>query len=115
MVSIQLGLLQYRHNGKKITLHVKMAVTEGESLHCVVSGDFPAQKLLNRNVTLIQKDHDNYLYIGGRISKEMRTDIVVLSLDLTKACWFIRKRKGGVTWLQEKYIYLPDEMMKMAS
>lgn len=113
--SIQLGLLQFRRNGKKITLHVKIAASEGNSLSCVVTSDLPAHKLLNKSITLIQKDHDNYMHIGGRISKEVRKNTLILSVDLTKACWFIRKRKGSAIWLQEKYIYLPDEMLKLAS
>lgn len=105
--AIQVGLLRYSHKGKKLSLPVRIAVEENDSLNCVIADELPPQKLLNKNITLIQKDHDNYLYIGGRISREVQRNRLVLSIDITKACWFIRKSKGSVTWLQEKYIYMP--------
>jgi hypothetical protein len=111
--SIQTGLLRYKHNGKQISLRVKIAVNEGDTLNCVVADDLPLQKLLNKNVTLIQKDHDNYMYIGGLITNEAQNNTLILSIDIKKACWFIRKSKGSVTWLQEKCVYMP--LMQVAS
>lgn len=113
--SIQVGLLRYSHKGKKLSLPVRISVEENDSLHCIIN-DLPCQKLLNKNVTLIQRDRENYLYIGGRISREVQKNALVLSVDITKACWFIRKSKGSVTWLQEKCVYLPEmPAMNMAS
>jgi hypothetical protein len=108
--AIQNGLLRYRYNGKTVSLHVKIAVNDGDTLNCIVSGELPMQTLLNKNVTLIQKDHENYMYIGGRITNQAQKNTLILSIDIKKACWFIRKRKGSVTWLQEKCVYMPQEM-----
>lgn len=109
--SIQVALLRYRQDGKQVTLHVKIAVDEEDKISCVVAEDLPAYKLLNKNVILIQKDRDNYMYIGGRITRESKKNRLLLSIEIKKACWFILKSKGSVTWLQEKCQYVP---MKVA-
>jgi hypothetical protein len=61
---------------------------------------------------LIQKDRENYMYIGGKITWEAQKNKLVLSIDIKKACWYVRKFKGSVSYLQEKCLYLPD--MKVA-
>lgn len=105
--AIQLGLLRYSHHGKKVSVRVKIAVESDDILHCVVTDDTPIENLLNKNITLIQKDRDNYMYIGGRINSKSNKNKLVLSVDVKKACWFILKKKGSVSWLQEKCTYLP--------
>lgn len=111
--AIQSALLRYSHNGKTVSLPVRIAIEKNDCLNCVITEDIPLQKLVNKTVTLIQKDYNNYLYIGGRIARTVLKNSLVLSIDITKACWFIRKSKGSVTWLQEKTIYLPQ--MNIAS
>jgi hypothetical protein len=111
--SIQLALLRYKQNGKKITIPVRITVNDDNSLNCVAWDSQPSEKLIDKNVTLIQKDHENYMYIGGRISKEVKKNKTILSISVKKASWFIRKSKGAVTWLQEKCTHLPE--MKLAS
>lgn len=113
--AIQVGLLRCKHKGEKISVPVKIVVDENNNtLNCVASLEhIPSKKLLNKEVTLIQRDLNNYLYIGGRINREVRNKTLVFSMDITKACWFIRRSKGSVTWLQEKCIYMPQ--MHMAS
>lgn len=110
ITSIQVGLLRCKHKGEKISVPVKIVVDEENNiLNCVATLDnVPAKKLLHKDVTLIQRDRNNYLYIGGRINREVRDNVLVFSLDITKACWFIRRSKGSVTWLQEKCVYLPQ-------
>jgi hypothetical protein len=105
--SIQLALLRYKQEGKQMTHQVKIAVDEEDKISCIVSGDLPAHKLLNKNVVLIQKDRENYMYIGGRITRESKKNKLLLSIEIKKACWYIRKSKGSVTWLQEKCQYVP--------
>lgn len=113
--AIQVGLLRCKYRGEKISVPVKVAVGDNNTLNCVaVADDMPAKKLLHKDVTLIQRDRNNYLYIGGRICQEVKNNKLILCLDISKACWFERKSKGSVTWLQEKYVYLPGQM-KMAS
>jgi hypothetical protein len=109
--SIQLALLRYKQEGKQMTLHVRIAVDEKNKISCVVSEDLPVHKLLNKNVVLIQKDRENYMYIGGRITRESKKNKLLLSIEIKKACWYIRKSKGSVSWLQEKCQYVP---MKVA-
>jgi hypothetical protein len=29
----------------------------------------------------------------------------ILSVEITKACWFVKRSRGNVSWLQQKYIY----------
>ncbi len=113
--SIQVGLLRYKVNGKQVTRQVRITIgtDDQDTLSCVILDELPSQKLLNKNVTLIQKDQDNYMYIGGRISNEIHKNKLILSVDIKKACWYIRKSKGSVSWLQEKCVYLP--MMEVAS
>jgi hypothetical protein len=94
-----------------MTLHVKIAVYEEDKISCIVSDDLPVHKLMNKNVILIQKDRENYMYIGGRITRESKKNKLLLSIEIKKACWYIRKSKGSVSWLQEKCQYVP---MKVA-
>jgi hypothetical protein len=111
--SIQLGLLRYRKNGKNITVRVRITVNEDNSLYCVAWDDQPVDKLMHKHVTLIQKDSENYMYIGGRISKEVKNNKLILSVDVKKASWFVRQSRGSVSWLQEKCTHLPE--LKLAS
>jgi hypothetical protein len=111
--SIQLALLRYKHEGKRVSVQVRVTVNDNDTLHCAIADDLPDHKLINKQVVLIQKDHDNYMYIGGRISREAKGKKLLLAIELKKACWYIRKFKGSVSWLQEKCLYTPD--MKLAS
>src|SRR5689334_13047514 len=104
--ALQNALLQFMHNGKKVSVCVKVTVDNESSLNCIIATeDVPLQKLINKSVTLIQRDRENYVYIGGRIAQKAKTDRLILSIDIDKASWFIRKSKGSVTWLQEKCVY----------
>jgi hypothetical protein len=106
--SIQLALLRYRHEGKQMTLHVKITIDEYDRINCLVSDGLPSHRHLNKNVVLIQKDRENYMYIGGKISRESQKNKLLLSITIKKACWYIRKSKGSITWLQEKCHYVPE-------
>jgi hypothetical protein len=113
--SLHIGLLRYNCKGEKISLPAHITVEEGNVLNCVCT-DFEClgnKKLLNKNITLVQRDDDNYLYIGGRVHREVRKNKLELTIYVTKACWFIRKSRGSVTWLQEKLVYMPK--MNIAS
>lgn len=111
--AIQLALLQYNHQGKKVSVQVRIVADDNDSLHCVVSDETAARKMLHKNVTLIQKDKENYMYVAGHIAQEVQSNKRILSINIKKACWFIRKSKGSVSWLQEKCVHLPQ--MKVAS
>ena len=110
--SIQNALLRYKHEGKQMTLHVKITVDENDRINCIASENLPSYKLINKQVVLIQKDHENYMYIGGRVSRQAQKNNLLLSIEIKKACWYIRKFKGSVSYLQEKCLYMPN--MKIA-
>jgi hypothetical protein len=103
--SIQFGLLRIRDEKNKMTLQVKTSANADNSLNCVVTEDSPRRRLINKNVNLIQRSHDDYLYITGQIADEVTKKGKILSIRILKACWFVRRQKGSVSWLQEKYTY----------
>ncbi len=103
--SIQFGLLRLRDEEAHDTWHVKTTTNEDNSLNCIITDELPGRKLVNKEVNLIQKHHDDYLYITGTVNEEVNRKSKILSIRILKACWFVRKSKGGISWLQEKYIY----------
>jgi hypothetical protein len=115
--AIQSGLLRFRDKDAQMTLQVRATTNEDNSLNCIITGDSPRSRLLNRNVNLIQKNHDDYLYINGTVSEEVNKKSKILSIHILKASWFVRKSKGSVSWLQEKYMYenFPQKEIRAAS
>ena len=117
VISIQAGLLRFRHREKQQNLQVKVVFGGESSLHCVITGDLPANiKIRGKKVHLIQKYNDNYFFISGFILREVQETTRILSLGIIKASWFVRKRRGSVTWLREKYTYETEqEVLLLAS
>ena len=115
--AIQFGLLRFKDKDAKMTLHVKTTANEDNSLNCVVTDDSPRKRLVNKSVNLIQKSHNDYLYITGEVNDEVNRKGKILSIRILKACWFVRRSKGSVSWLQEKYIYekFPATPIELAS
>jgi hypothetical protein len=104
--NIQSGLLRYRDKNNRIALPVKASMSAlDEGLSCIVMEETSPRPLLNRDVNLVQRSHDDYLYIRGRVSQDTRHGAHVISIDIRKACWFVRKSKGNASWLQEECIY----------
>ena len=104
--SIQFGLLRLRdEKDARKTWQVRTTTNEDNSLNCIITDEAPRRKLVNKNVNLIQKYRDDYLYITGTVDEEVNHRGKILSIRILKACWFVRKSRGGVSWLQEKYIY----------
>ena len=62
-------------------------------------------KPVNRNVHLIQKYHDDYLHIAGKVSKEIEMNNRILAVQIERICWFVRRSRGNVSWLQQKYLF----------
>src|SRR5688572_16549766 len=114
--SMRHGLLRLPDKTEKARIQVSTALDENNRLNCVISGLQPESQLLNKEVVLIQKSNKDYLYITGRIDDEVKTSSKVISLSITKACWFVRKAKGNVSWLRQKYIYEnPASKLDLAS
>jgi hypothetical protein len=112
--SIQFGLLRFNDRKKQLTLQVK-ATTNGDdtSLNCMITDDVNHPKLINKNIHLIQKYNEDYLYTTGKVIMEGQSNNRVLFVRIVKAHWFVRKSRGNVSWLQEKLMYAPTE--KIAS
>ena len=117
IMDIQFGILQMKENDKKESWQVRATANADNSVNCVIKDISLRMKLKNRNVSLIQKYKDDYLFITGKVSKEVNNGSRILSLQILKACWFVRKSTDGVAWLQEKYVYenFTTEDLEMAS
>ena len=104
---IQLGLLRFNDDGKRVALQVKAtsSINISASLDCIVLDDDQDMQILNKDVNLIQRSHNDYLYLHGRISGEAKDRCRILSIDIYKASWFVRKTKGNISWLQETCSY----------
>ena len=113
--AVQLGLLRVENNDQKLLMQTRAGISE-EKLNCVVQLSDCGLSLLEKNVSLIQKDKDDYLYISCRVKEEVRQKkTIVVSMQILKACWFTRTSRGSVCWLKEKHIYEALEEMHMAS
>ena len=117
VISIQVGLLRFRHREKQQNLQVKVAFGSENSLHCIITSDMPANmKIRGKKIHLIQKYSDNYFFISGYILREVQESTRILSIGIIKASWFVRKRRGSVTWLREKHTYENEqERLSLAS
>ncbi|HEX7903088.1 MAG TPA: hypothetical protein VF487_04340 [Chitinophagaceae bacterium] len=101
--AIQTGLLRFHGKSIRTSMPVKVVTGDGGVLNCMLSGDRPSAKLINKKVSLIQRYNDDYLYVSGKVFFVGEHDLV--SIHIAKAFWFIRKVKGRVTWLENKCIY----------
>lgn len=114
---IQVGLLRFRDDHDQVTLQVKAQSNEDDLVNCIIAGNTDLSKLANRNVNLVQKYENDYLYISGQVEEKAGKNKKMLSFKIKRACWFIRKSKGTLSWLQEKYIYdvFTDDELELAS
>ena len=108
IVDIQFGLLRFKDKKKQLTLQVKTTANDDASLNCLITDDIYHSKLMNKNIHLIQKYHEDYLYTTGKVIMEGPADNKLLFVQILKARWFVRRSKGNISWLQEKYIYEPS-------
>src|SRR5690349_18594880 len=92
---IQFGILRCRENDVQKSWQVKAAPDENNVLHCIVSGDIAGSEIVDKQVNLIQKYKNDYLFITGKVSAEARNKVQVLSINIAKACWFVRRSKGA--------------------
>ena len=117
--AIQCGLLRYHGKRNNTTMQVLVKSQEDNSLICAVtSPEKPdLKKLANKRVNLIQKSENNYLYISGRVLLKDAANNRILFIHVLKACWFVRRTKGSLSWLQEKHVYdtLPVNELGLAS
>ena len=100
---IGLGLLRSRENKLPLSIQIRVKCDKDNLIHCYGAGTGDLFQLKNKRVTLLQKSNDDYLYVTGQA--EAAENDRVLPIRIFKACWFVRKRKGSVTWFQEKHTY----------
>lgn len=103
--AIQLGLLRYHDKKDRITMHVKARTHDDHSLICTISANDDLKKLRNKKVNFIQKSDDDYLYVSGQVKEITDRDKKEVFISILKACWYVRKSRGSLSWLQEKHIY----------
>jgi general stress protein 26 len=115
--AIQLGLLRYHDEKDRITMHVKARTDDDHSLICTISSNDDLKKLKNKNVNFIQKSDDDYLYVSGQVKEITDRDKKEVFISILKACWYVRKSRGSLSWLQEKHIYniFPQVDLELAS
>ena len=102
---IGLGLLRFRENKSQVSIQIRAKCDKDNLIHCYCADEKnDLLKLRNKKVNLIQKSNDDYLYIAGH-TEAFPENSKTLSVRIFKACWFVRKRTGRVTWFQEKHIY----------
>ena len=96
---IGLGLLRYRENKFQVSIHIRAKCDKDNVIQCYADEKNDLLKLKNKKVSLIQKSNDDYLYIAGH-TESLPENSKTLSVRISKACWFVRKRDGSVTWCQ---------------
>lgn len=105
--TVQLGLLRTENDNGKLSWQARAGTNENV-LNCIIENkeDEDMISLLSRNVSLIQKDKHDYLYITCRVKEEVKKNsVIIMSLEVLRACWFTRRTRGNMRWLQEKYMY----------
>jgi hypothetical protein len=102
---IGLGLLRFRENKLQVSIQIRAKCGKDNLIQCYCADEKnDLLKLRNKKVTLLQKSNDDYLYIAGHL-EPLPGNSKTLPIRIFKACWFVRKRNGRVTWFQEKHIY----------
>jgi hypothetical protein len=107
---IQCGLLRFEDKNKQVTLQVRLTANEDTSLNCVVTDEFSGRRLVNKIVHLIQKYHNDFLHIAGKVSEETERNTRILAVQIERACWFVRRSRGNVSWLWQKCLYETDKI-----
>jgi hypothetical protein len=100
-------------------MHVLAKALEDNMLICAVTGTGTPdlRKLVGKRVSLVQKSENDYLYITGQVAQKAAPNKRTLYIHILKACWFVRRSKGSISWLQEKHIYdtTPQDDLELAS
>jgi hypothetical protein len=113
--AIQTGLLRFRSKDNQFSLQVKAAAGADFCFDCITEEE--VKGLHNKQVRLVQKYKDDYIYITGKVESVVRKHKTIISIMILKACWFVRESEGAMTWLEEKQVYerQPGTSLRMAS
>ncbi len=101
---IGLGLLRSRENESPLSIQTRVKCEKGNLMRCFTTETGDLLQLKNKAVSFLQKSEEDYLYVTGR-AEAPDTNDMVLPVRIFKACWFVRRRKGRITWFQEKHVY----------
>ena len=101
---IGLGLLRSRENKLTVSIQITAKCDKDNLIQCYAFNTGDLLQLKNKRVSLLQKSNDDYLYIAGQAEVPAKNG-GVLPVRIFKACWFVRKRDGSVTWFLEKHTY----------
>jgi len=102
---IKSALVRFQDNDIQVSLHVRVKSDGKNLIDCRAGEMVDLAKMHNKKVTVIQKSDKDYLYISGELVNGSGSNKKAFSLRIVRACWFILKSKGSVSWLQNKYIY----------
>ena len=69
------GILRVREGTKQQRMQVSTSVNDGHHLNCIFNDNYTGGELLNREVVLIQKNDNDYLYITGHIDDEVKKTV----------------------------------------
>jgi hypothetical protein len=104
--SNQSATVRFRDKKGQQTLQVKVALGFDNLLHGMITGKVPrGVKFSNKTVHLVQKCHGDYFFMSGHVSNDVQENPRVLSIAVFRALWFVRKRRGSVSWFGEKQTY----------
>ena len=101
---IGFGILRFRENKLQVSIQISAKCDKDNSIQCYATEKNDLLHLKNKKVSLLQKSNNDYLYIAGE-TEHLPGNPDTLSIRIFRACWFVRKRKGRITWFQEKHIY----------
>lgn len=102
----------------RVALEVRIKVGNENVLLCFIKEKTDLSKLVNKTVSVMLRSEEDYLYITGQVDGNMEKGTKTVSVRILKACWFVRKTKGALSWLQKKHIYdtcQQDSKLEMAS
>lgn len=112
---IRHAILRSRQDHKTTSVQLEAIEGNEESIEWIIK-DETAEAFVNKQVSIVQKLNDDYIYITGLVTSQRLQKETTLRIQILKACWMVRKIEGNLTWLEEKLVYeLNPPAMKMAS
>lgn len=102
--AIRYGMLRSKQDHKQLSVQVEATTGDEGFCHWLVTDNLN-EKLVNKQVSLVQKYEDDYIYITGKVASQRTASHTILSVQIMRACWMVRRSKGNLTWLDEKYVY----------
>jgi len=112
--AIQTGMLRFKEKDDQVSLQVKATAGSEYCFECITEED--VRGLRNKQVRLVQKHKDDYIYVTGKVDTVIKNKKTIISIVILKACWFVRRCEGATTWLQEQQVYEKNPVsLRMAS